>query len=82
LRLLERAGEIRELEMQVEYLLIPSQKKPNGGTERAVKYVCDFRYTRDGRPVVEDVKGIRTPGYVIKRKLMLQVYGIEVMEIK
>ena len=82
LRLMERAGEIRDIEMQVEYLLIPSQKKPGGGTERAIKYVCDFEYVRDGKRVIEDVKGMRTPDYIIKRKLMLHIFGIEVVEIK
>jgi hypothetical protein len=32
----------------------------------------------DSKTVVEDVKGASTPEYRIKRKLLLQVHGIEV----
>ena len=77
LQLLERAGEIAELERQVEYELIPKQ---NG--ERAVKYIADFRYVdNDGKTVVEDTKGVKTPVWIIKRKLMLRVHGIRVREV-
>lgn len=77
LQLLERAGEIKELERQVEYELIPKQKG-----ERAVKYIADFRYVdQDGKTVVEDTKGVKTPVYILKRKLMLRVHGIRVREV-
>ncbi len=83
----QKAGKISELQRQVKYELIPSQKKPSGGTERPVYYIADFTYTQDGKTVVEDVKGYRDPksaGYakfVIKRKLMLKFYGIEIKEV-
>ena len=32
-------------------------------------------------PVVEDAKGVRTPEYIIKRKLMLYLHGIRVREV-
>ena len=77
LQLLERAGEITELERQVEYELIPKQKG-----ERAVKYIADFRYVdHEGNTVVEDTKGAKTPVWIIKRKLMLRVHGIRVREV-
>ena len=77
LQLLERAGEITELERQVEYELIPKQKG-----ERAVKYIADFRYKdHEGEVVVEDTKGVKTPVWIIKRKLMLRVHGIRVREV-
>lgn len=77
LRLLERAGEIRELELQKKYELIPKQ-----GKERAVHYIADFVYKdKSGAEIVEDTKGFRTPDYVIKRKLMKWVHGIEIKEI-
>ena len=77
LQLLERAGEITELERQVEYELIPKQKG-----ERAVKYIADFRYKdHEGETVVEDTKGVKTPVYILKRKLMLLVHGIRVREV-
>ena len=67
-------------------MLVPGQKKDveNGymRTERPVKYIADFVYTdKSGRLVVEDAKGVRTDVYVIKRKLMRQVHGIEIIEV-
>ena len=77
LQLLERAGEITELERQVEYELIPKQKG-----ERAVKYIADFRYIdHEGNTVVEDTKGVKTQVWIIKRKMMLRVHGIRVREV-
>ena len=82
LKLMERAGEIHDLELQKKYVLIPAQKKPSGGTERACTYTADFVYKdREGREVVEDSKGMRTQQYVIRRKMMLWVHGIEVQEV-
>lgn len=77
LKLLEQTGYIMDLREQVEFELIPKQ---NG--ERSVRYVADFVYRDyDGNHVVEDVKGIRTPAYIIKRKLMLFRLGIKVKEV-
>lgn len=82
LKALQQAGEISDLELQVAYTLLPTQKNALR-TERPVKYVADFRYTRDGAVVVEDTKSkpTRTPEYVIKRKLMLHVHGISITEV-
>lgn len=82
LQLLLRAGEISQLEMQKKYTLIPAQKKPSGGTERPVTYTADFVYRdKTGREIVEDSKGMKTQQYIIRRKLMLYIHGIEVKEI-
>ena len=75
LRLLEMAGAISNLERQVKYELIPKQIG-----ERACNYVADFTYLENGRLVVEDVKGVKTDAYKIKRKLMLWVHGIKIRE--
>lgn len=78
---MEKHGEISELERQVEFLLIPSQRDERGKViEKAVKYKADFRYMQDGKVVVEDVKGIKTRDYIIKRKLMLERFGIRIKE--
>lgn len=76
LKLLERAGEISDLKLQVPFELIP--KQPG---ERAVKYIADFVYTEDGQTVVEDTKGVKTPVYILKRKLLLWVHGIRIVEV-
>ena len=82
LSLLQRAGEISDLRTQVKYTLVPSQKKPSGGTERPVTYTADFVYKdKDGKEVVEDAKGVRTQQYTIRRKLMLERHRIEVKEV-
>lgn len=92
LKSLEKAGEISDLQRQVEFLLIPEQREPDtvgvrGGIrkgrliERKVSYVADFTYMRDGEYVVEDVKGMRTKEYVLKRKMMLHIHGIRIKEV-
>lgn len=82
LSLMERAGAIKDLRRQVKYLLIPSQKRGKKVIERECSYYADFVYTdtRTGETVVEDCKGFRTEVYRIKKKLMLERYGIEVTE--
>ena len=81
LRWLLRMGLISDLRRQVEYELIPSQKRGGKVVERPVKYIADFVYTENGEEVVEDAKGMRTKEYVIKRKLMLWQYGIQIREV-
>ena len=82
LLLLERAGQIAGVVREVPFELIPKQRRPDGKVERACTYFADFLYsTADGRLVCEDAKGVRTKEYVIKRKLMLKVHGIAVVEV-
>lgn len=83
LRLLEKAGAIKDLRTQVKFTLIPSQRDEATGKviERECSYKADFVYEEDGKTVVEDVKGFRTKEYVIKRKLMLYQYGIRIREV-
>ncbi len=83
LKLLLKAGLISNLREQVVFLLIPSQTNGEGIEEKPVKYKADFVYVDNatGQTVVEDTKGFRTPEYIIKRKLMLQVHGITIKEL-
>ena len=76
LSIMQKAGTIQGLKMQVPFELIPKQKG-----ERAVKYIADFVYSEYGQEFVEDVKGKRTPEYVMKRKLMLERHGIRIREV-
>lgn len=82
LLLLERSGKITDLRLQVPFFFIPAQRDDNGNVvERAVKYIADFVYTgEDGKTVVEDTKGMKTPAYIIKRKLMRWVHSISIKE--
>lgn len=83
LLLLEKAGAIKDLRMQVKFTLIPAQRDEATGkvVERECSYKADFVYSEDDKTVVEDVKGFRTKEYVIKRKLMLWRYGIRIREV-
>lgn len=97
LQLLERAGKITALQRQVKYVLIPTQRefsneiykkgahqghfKPGKVLEKECSYIADFAYIQGGAYVVEDTKGVRTEAYKIKRKLMLERYGIQIKEV-
>lgn len=84
LLLLERGGYISDLKLQVKYVLIPTQKDESGKVlERECSYIADFVYfdKKTQRTVVEDTKGFRTKDYIIKRKLMLERYGIRIREV-
>lgn len=69
LHVIQRAGLISELETQVKFELIPSRKYADMPNERAVNYIADFVYKEGGKVIVEDVKGVKTKDYVIKRKM-------------
>lgn len=97
LKLLEKGNVIRDLRLQVEFELLPNQyatEKRYGKNgkplkdkkvllERRVVYRADFVYTLNetGETVVEDVKGVRLPEYILKRKMFLYKYGIPIHEI-
>ena len=80
LKLMESAGIITNLQRQVTFQLLPSQKG-EGRTERPAKYVADFTYQENGQTVVEDTKGMKTKDYILKRKMMLFIHGITVKEV-
>lgn len=83
LRMWQRAGLISNLREQVKYVLIHAQRDmlTDKVLERECSYYADFVYERDGKTIVEDTKGVRTPEYKIKRKLMLYVHGISIKEL-
>ena len=81
LLLLESAGEITDIELQPTYpLMTPT---PDGSLVSTAKYIADFRY-RDipsGETVVEDVKGVRTQIYKLKKRWVEAQYGLKIVEI-
>lgn len=84
LLLLERGGYISDLKLQVKYVVIPAQKDESGKVlERECSYIADFVYfdQKAQRTVVEDTKGFKTKDYIIKRKLMIERYGIRIREV-
>lgn len=82
LKLLEKAGKIKELELQKEFELQPSFKL-NNKASRKITYRADFTYktTEDDKLHVIDVKGYRTDVYRLKKKIFEYKYGIEIEEI-
>ena len=76
LKCLERGGVIDNLRLQVPFVLI--DKSEYG---RAIKYIADFVYTEGDKEVVEDVKGFKTDMYRLKKRMLVERYGIEVREI-
>lgn len=84
LKLLERAGEIKDLKLQPVYELIPSFKK-NGKTYRKTTYKADFSYfdNKLDKLIVEDTKGFKTDVYMLKKKMFEYKYQeLEIKEIK
>lgn len=78
LNLLEKAKEIRNLELQPRFLLQDKFKDRNGKTHRKIEYVADFMYIdKDDKKIVEDVKGMMTDVYKLKKKLFLNLYDKE-----
>lgn len=77
LKLLERAGEIDALTAHPVYTLVDAFVC-RGKRERAIKYIGDFQYVENGNLVCEDVKGVQTKVFAIKRKLFLLRYGEKV----
>lgn len=70
LKMMERAGEIENLELQPSFELMPSFRK-NGVTYRKITYIADFRYIdkRTGETIIEDTKGFKTKEYILKKKI-------------
>ena len=85
LMLLYKAGKIFELKLQPQFTLQESYVTPEGVRVRAIKYIADFSYNTGNGLVVEDVKGgkaTQTRVYKLKKKLMLDRFGINVTEIE
>ncbi|MBQ0112290.1 MAG: DUF1064 domain-containing protein [Bacteroidales bacterium] len=81
LKLMQKAGVIKDLRMQVPFILI--EKSEYG---RQVKYIADFTYYENHQNgiwknyVVEDTKGFRTDVYKLKKRMLAEKYGIVIKE--
>lgn len=83
LKLLEKAGEIKDLKLQPEFELIPRFKKGKK-TWRKTIYKADFCYfdNKLGKVIVEDTKGFKTDVYMLKKKLFEYKYpDLEIKEV-
>lgn len=77
LKILEQAGKIKNLRLQVPFVLAP-QVVIDGRKKPALRYFADFVYEENGKQVIVDVKGIQSQSFKIKRHLMLSVLGLEI----
>lgn len=89
---MQELGYIHDLQRQVKFELVPAQREPDtvgarGGIKKGkiiempINYIADFvYYTSNGEKVVEDYKGFRTQTYILKRKLMLYMHGVKLVE--
>lgn len=70
LKLLEKAGVIKDLELQPKFLILDTLRK-NGETFQKRSYIADFKYydNEKKKTVIEDVKGRNLPMYNLKRHL-------------
>lgn len=75
LELLEKEGEIKNLRRQVKFELSPKYINGLGENVRSIDYIADFVYEdKNGKVIIEDTKGYRTPEYKLKRKLFERLY--------
>lgn len=76
LKLMQKSKEIKKLELQPSY-----QIEVNG--QKICKYIADFRYQDSkGNEHIEDVKGILTPVFRLKQKLLRACHGLEIEIVK
>ena len=72
---LEKFGHIHNLELQTKF---PIEIKG----QKVFTYKADFTYfTEKGDFVIEDVKGVKTPIYRLKKKCVEAFYGHSIVEI-
>lgn len=82
LRILQRAGHISDLERQPSFVLAPKVTIA-GKTVRSLIYCADFAYVDKHRKhIIEDVKGMLTPMYKVKRHLMKALLNLDILETK
>ncbi len=67
------AGKISELSLQPSFVL-QEKFKSHGKTILSIKYVADFSYIHDHELIIEDFKGMQTPVFKIKQKMLLLKY--------
>ena len=94
---MEKDGEIKNLRLQVPYELVPAVyeeveivrhlkrgdkiTKKKKLTQRPITYIADFVFEQNGKTCVVDVKGKRLPVYLLKKKMMKALKGIDIIEV-
>ena len=85
LNLLEKKGEISQLQRQVSFELIPAEIGADKKKLRSIVYLADFVYLTEKNGMlqkhIEDVKGVKTAVYRLKKRLMWHLYRINIEEV-
>ncbi len=81
LRIAAGHGLISDLKLQPRYVLQEPFTDGQGTRHRAVAYVGDFYFIREGKRVVVDVKGREAPGFRAKWKMAIKLYPEVTFEI-
>lgn len=91
LKVLRAMGKIRDLRLQVNFTLVEGYTTIEGKRIKPMVYRANFTYERVTEPdcngtvrwlhEVEDVKGMKTKDYLLKKKLMQDKYGITIREV-
>ena len=85
LELMKNTGKIRDLRLQVNFTLQEGFTTASGERVRPIVYRADFVYQEPSptgwRTIVEDGKGVRTKEYSMKRKMMLEKFGVDIREV-
>ena len=76
LKSLEKADRVKNLELQPKFII-----SVNG--QKICTYIADFKYDREDKDgvwehIVEDAKGVETPEFKLKKKLMKAVHNIDI----
>lgn len=74
LKLLQKAKVINSLVLQPVFTIAINGQK-------ICDYIADFSYVEDGKLIVEDVKGVKTPVYKLKKKLVKALHQVEIQEV-
>ena len=80
LRALALAGEISNLVVHPMFELQPAFER-DGRRERSIRYEGDFEYQEGSTIIVEDVKGMETETWKLKRKMFLYQYPYHVLRV-
>lgn len=71
--LMQKAGAISNLQRQVKFSL-------DVNSSHICNYICDFSYDAGNKRIVEDVKGVRTAVFIMKKKLLKALFSIDILE--
>lgn len=77
----EKAGAIRHLKRQVPFVWEVVYRADGKEYVKKEKYIADFTYMEKNVLVVSDAKGVRTRVYLHKKRVMKELFGIEIREI-